>query len=99
MSEKLFGSPVRVKILTLITLEDGISFTELKRKTGLTDGNLSSHIAKLEREGIIKIKKKFVNKRPRTQYFLTKEGREAFLNYLSDMEKIIKTLKEGNKNG
>ncbi len=99
MSEKLFGSPVRVKILTVITLEEGISFTDLKRKTGLTDGNLSSHIAKLEKKGIIKVKKKFVNKRPRTQYFLTKEGKKAFLNYLGEMEKIIKTLRESDKNG
>ncbi len=97
MDEKVFGSPARIKILTAIATEEGIDFTSLKNRTGLTDGNLSSHIAKLERENIIKVVKKFRGKKPNTQYYLTDEGREKFLSYLDEMEKILNKIKEAKK--
>ncbi len=94
MNEKLFGSPARIKILTAIATEEGIDFTSLKNRTGLTDGNLSSHLAKLEKENIVEIRKTFVKKRPKTRYFLTQEGKEKFLAYLEEMEELIRKLKK-----
>ncbi|MCD6427860.1 MAG: transcriptional regulator [Caldisericaceae bacterium] len=97
MNEKLFGSPARIKILTAIATEEGIDFTSLKNRTGLTDGNLSSHLAKLEKENIVEIRKTFVKKRPKTQYFLTQEGKEKFISYLDEIERILNKIKEAKK--
>ncbi len=97
MNEKVFSSPARIKILTAIALNEGIDFTHLKEKTGLTDGNLSSHLAKLEKAGIIEIKKRFVRKKPKTTYYFSKEGKEKFLSYLSELEEIVRRLKGGRQ--
>jgi DNA-binding PadR family transcriptional regulator len=56
-------------------------FVFLSRRTGLTDGNISSHMARLEQAGYVCVDKTIVGKRPRTTYALTEEGRSAFQKY------------------
>jgi DNA-binding MarR family transcriptional regulator len=64
----------------------------LKRQTNLTDGNLSSHISKLEDAGYVNIKKKTKGKKSQTLYSLTKEGRIAFDNYRKKMSQVLGNL-------
>ncbi len=63
-------------------------------QTGLTRGNLSSHLSKLEAAGYIEIKKEFVEKIPRTLLRLTEEGRRAFQEYQSDMKRVLDSLSQ-----
>ncbi len=69
-------------------------FLFLMRQTGLTFGNLSSHLSKLEKADYVKIKKEFVGKKPHTMLELTKKGREAFLTYRKNMKQVFKELPE-----
>jgi len=93
-SEKIFDSSVRLRILTFIALKGRTTFSEIKDTLNLTDGNLSTHLQKLEKAGVIKSKKRFVNRRPQTTYQFTEEGRVQFENYLNELENMIKQLKK-----
>ena len=62
------------------------------KQKGLTRGNLSSHMSKLETAGYVKIKKEFVDKIPRTLLRLTKEGKKAFKNYRQNMKQMLESL-------
>jgi len=60
---------------------ESADFLFLMRQTGLTFGNLSSHLSKLEPAGYIEVKKEFVGKKPHTMLRLTEKGRAAFRKY------------------
>ena len=64
------------------------------RRTGLTDGNLSSHMSKLEAAGYVAVEKAFVGKKPRTLLKLTEKGREAFDDYRKTMAAVFGELPE-----
>ncbi len=70
-------------------------FIFLKNQTGLSDGNLSSHLSKLEERKFITIKKEFIGKKPHTMLKLTKEGINAFEAYRKKMRKFY--MKENRK--
>ena len=91
--ERLVHEPSRLAILTILSGVKEADFTFLLRMSGLTRGNLSVHLSKLEEAGYVNVKKRFINKVPNTVYNLTKEGRKAFNNYLKNMETIIKSKK------
>ncbi len=92
--EKIFDSSARLRILTYLALKGRANFSEIKNALNLTDGNLSTHLQKLEEAGIIKSEKRFVGRRPQTTYWFTEEGRVRFESYLSELESMIKKLKE-----
>ena len=88
--DTLIHAPVRLAIVsTLISVEEA-EFGFLKSATGASDGNLSTHLTKLEMGGIISIEKTFRGKKPLTVCRLTDRGRRAFKSYLVDLEKILK---------
>jgi len=96
MSNDIFYDKSRLSILAvLITEKSEITFNELVEKTQLTKGNLSSHLKKLEDEKIIKINKFFKDKKPVTSVQLSAMGRKQFVDYLSQMEKLIKHSLKG----
>ncbi len=101
---KLIHEPSRLLIVSILSGVKEADFTFLLRMSGLTRGNLSVHLSKLEEAGYVNVNKRFVNKIPNTVYNLTKEGRKAFANYLKNMEEIIKGKKKekekekGNEN-
>ncbi len=64
-------------------------FNYLKKTIGTTDGNLSTHLSKLEQAGYISVKKSFKGKKPLTTCSLTEKGREAFSKYLKTLEDYI----------
>ena len=87
---RLIHSPIRLGIMTILSYLEEVSFNYLKKRLKITDGNLSSHISKLETAGYVIIRKKFVDKKPRTTYRITEKGKKAFRKYTKHLEAIIK---------
>jgi DNA-binding MarR family transcriptional regulator len=81
----------RLGIMSILIASKEVEFNYLKDRLKLTDGNLSSHLSLLEKEKYIKIKKKFVKKKPKTLCQMTEKGRQAFEEYLENLEKIIRS--------
>ena len=79
----------RLAIVSVLAAVEGLTFTELRDQLGMTDGNLSVHLQKLEDKGYVAIDKQFVGRRPQTTCRLTPAGRRAFERYLSQLESII----------
>jgi DNA-binding MarR family transcriptional regulator len=79
--DRLIHEPARLKIMTQLYIVESGDFTYLMHSTGLTRGNLSSHMTKLEEAGYIEVIKEFVERKPMTMLRMTDEGREAFLEY------------------
>lgn len=88
---KDFESRVRLGIMSILMVNDWVDFTEMKTLLNITDGNLASHSAALEKAGYIEVKKEFVGKKPRTSYQVTDLGRAAFKEHLSYLEKLMKS--------
>jgi DNA-binding HxlR family transcriptional regulator len=81
----------RLGILTsLIARPKGVVFGDLKQLCGLTDGNLSRHLAVLEEEGIADLVKSFPNNRPQTLVRITARGRQRYLDYLQVLEQVVR---------
>lgn len=70
------------------------NFTFLKESTGTSDGNLSTHLTKLEESGFITIEKMFRDKKPQTICAISEKGRAAFKAYLEQLEQILAAQKE-----
>ena len=90
--DKLIHEPARLMILATLHAVESADFLFVERQTGLTRGNLSSHMGKLEAAGYIKIKKEFVDKIPRTLLRITDEGRAALLDYTNNMKQVLDGL-------
>ena len=87
--DPIIHAPTRLAVLSVLISVESANFTYLKDTTGTTDGNLSTHLSKLEEQGYITIEKTFQGKKPLTTCAITKKGRAAFLQYLEQMEHII----------
>ena len=87
--DKIIHEPGRLKIVIQLYMVEKADFIFLLHKTGLSKGNLSSHLSKLESAGYVDIRKTFVDKIPRTLLSLTAEGRSAFDNYKGIMENLL----------
>ena len=87
---KAFDSRVRLGLMSILVVNDWVSYKEIKENLSLTDGNLASHVSSLERIKYIEIKKQFVGKKPQTSYKVTKSGRKAFADHIDGLEKILK---------
>lgn len=87
---KVFENRIRLAVMSILVVNDVIDFNSLKQTLNLTDGNLSSHIAVLERYNYISISKKFVGKKPLTTYSATSGGKRSFTEHLDALEQLIK---------
>ena len=90
--DKLIHEPARLKILAQLYVIESADFIFIMRQTGLTQGNVSGHLTKLEAAEYVRIKKGFVGKRPQTMISLTKKGREAFKKYVQSMRQVFDGL-------
>ena len=90
---RLIHDPSRLAILAALSACEKADFLFLLNITGLTKGNLSSHLSKLERAGIVEIEKKFEGKQPVTYARLTAEGRDAVKEYWKRFDKVRAGLK------
>lgn len=79
--------------MSALAVNDQLDFSALKEFLGVTDGNLATHIKKLEKEDFIGVEKSFIENKPNTKYYMTPEGKKAFDDYLTLMEQIIKSQK------
>ena len=80
---------VRLSIMAFLSGAGTADFSRLKERVGVTDGNLSVNLRKLEDAGYVIIEKRFVDRRPQTLCTLSDKGREAWLAYLDRIEGII----------
>jgi len=87
--DPLLHQSVRSKLVSLLISNSELPFKALKESLHVTDGNLSSHLSKLEEAGYIAIEKSFVGKRPKTTIKVTDRGREAFSNYINELKCFI----------
>ena len=90
--DPLIHAPARLRVMTYLYVVDSIDFVYLKRVTGLSWGNLSTHLTKLEEAGYVKLNKSFQDKKPHTMIQLTKQGRQAFRNYKDEMQEVLGNL-------
>ena len=79
-------------VLTYLYVVDSADYVFLMRLTGLTWGNLSTHLAKLEEAGYITINKTFKGKKPHSTISLTREGRSAFREYKQSIQQVLDDL-------
>jgi DNA-binding MarR family transcriptional regulator len=87
---RVIHEPLRLGIVSALSVNDRLTFTDLKTRLQTTDGNLSVHARKLEDADYIACEKRFVGRVPRTEYRLTAAGRRAFAAYVRHMESILK---------
>ena len=86
--DRLIHEPARLAILTVLSSVKDADFTFLQRTTGLTKGNLSSHLSKLEAAGLVGITKTFIRKKPNTSVALTPAGRERVARHWQQLERL-----------
>ncbi len=89
--DDLIHGRVRLAIMAFLSGAGSADFTLLRKKVGVTDGNLSVHIRKLEEAGYIEVEKKFSARRPLTICHLSKKGREAWIAYIARMQQLIQS--------
>jgi DNA-binding MarR family transcriptional regulator len=90
--DRVIHEPARLNIMTRLYVVESADFLFMMRQTGLTFGNLSAHMSKLEEAGYIEIIKEFVGKKPHTMLKLTEKGRRAFDEYRKKMKQFFNEL-------
>ncbi len=89
---KLIHQPSRLSIMATLYSCESADFIYLKNSTGLTKGNLSSHLSRLEEAGYIEIVKGFKGKFPHTTCRLTDKGRKAFADYWTKWQGLARKI-------
>lgn len=95
--DKLIHEPARLAILTALSACESADFTSLRRLTGLSDGNLSVQVSKLEQAGLVNVHKQFVERKPSTNISISEKGTQAIEQYWSQLREIKKNA-DGWKN-
>ena len=92
--DRVVHEPARLMLMAVLYVIDSADFTFLMNQTGMTWGNLSAHMSKLEEGGYIEVEKSFKGKRPNTMLRLTPQGRAAFQAYRHKMKQVLDNLPE-----
>jgi|SRR5215471_12853975 DNA-binding MarR family transcriptional regulator len=92
--DRLVHERLRLGILSALSVNESLTFNELKKLLDTTDGNLSVHARKLEEAGYVACHKGFEGRLPRTDYNLTAAGRRALERYLDHMEALIQAMRD-----
>jgi DNA-binding transcriptional ArsR family regulator len=92
--DRLIHERLRLGILSALSVNDSLTFGELKKLLDTTDGNLSVHARKLEEAGYLACTKSFEGRMPRTDYKFTASGRRALERYLDHMEALIQAMRD-----
>jgi DNA-binding HxlR family transcriptional regulator len=93
---RLIHSPVRLAAAAALYSGGEETFSQLKKLTGATDGNLTAHMQLLEQHGLVAVRKQFVGRRPQTSYRLTAKGRGVFRDYVTNMARMVEEYSRGN---
>lgn len=98
--ERIFHERGRLAICTcLVAHPEGVSFSELHDACGLTDGNLSRHLSALADMGIISVSKIAGDGRPTTMFRITNGGKSRFLNYIDELESVVRAVHARGRDG
>ncbi|MFB6218007.1 MAG: transcriptional regulator [Halobacteriaceae archaeon] len=92
--DKLVHQPTRLRIFAHLYRHGETPFPELAETLDVTEGNLSSHVDRMEEAGAVRVEKEFVDRKPRTSYELTEEGRAAFEDHVATLEALIEEIEE-----
>lgn len=88
--DRMIHSRIRLAVMAILAAADDADFTYLRDEVNTTDGNLSTHLRKLEDAGYVEVRKRFVDRKPVSRYRLTPLGREAFERYVARMDRILR---------
>ncbi len=91
--DRLVYERIRLGIMSVLAVNESLSFSDLRDLLQTSDGNLSVHARKLERAGYLSCEKRFEGRVPKTEYRLTKKGRQALERYLNHMEALIQATR------
>ncbi|HSF81477.1 MAG TPA: transcriptional regulator [Anaerolineales bacterium] len=92
--DQVIHAPARLMVLTYLYVVESVDYVFLMRLTGLTWGNLATHLARLEEANYIVIEKEFKGKKPHSIIHLTERGRQAFREYKQSMQQVLDDLPE-----
>ena len=90
--DQVIHASARLMVITYLYVVESVDFVFLKNMTGLTWGNLSTHLTKLEEAGYIAVNKEFKGKKPHTTISLTKQGPAAFREYKKSFQQVLDDL-------
>ena len=88
--DTIFHSRIRLAAASMLFHDGQADFNALKSGIGATDGNLTTHLRKMEEAGYLDVEKKFIGRKPATVYRLTEKGRESFVGYVKKLEYFIR---------
>ena len=94
--DKAFENVLRLRIMSILMVNQQYDFNSFKALLEVTDGNLASHLRNLENQKYIQVNKTFAGRKPQTNYAATEEGRKAFQFHLKFLENLIKENKGQN---
>ena len=92
--DRVIHEPGRLMIMAYLYVVEKADFLFLMRQTGMTQGNLSSHLSKLEAAGYIEIEKTFKGKKPLTMLRLTDAGRSGLREYRESMSRVLEGIRD-----
>lgn len=95
--DRVLHDPIRLAMVSALVVTPAISFTEMKRALGLTDGNLSVHARRLEDVGYLTVHKQTVHRATRTEYRLAPAGRRALERYLVALQALVDAVRAATK--
>lgn len=95
--DRLIHEPSRLQIMAQLYVVQSADFLFLQNQTGMTPGNLSAHLSKLQAAEYVDVTKEFIDKKPHTALALTSKGREAFKDYLAKVKRFVDKIPEPKK--
>ncbi len=98
-TDALLHAPARLALMAMLAGGAEIEFTALRDQLDLTDGNLASHLRKLEDAGYLRCAKSFLGRRPRTAYTILSKGRSSLARHVAELERIVATSRENRRSG
>jgi DNA-binding MarR family transcriptional regulator len=90
---KVFDNRIRLGVMSILMVNEEVSFNDLKQMLEVTDGNLATHLVNLEENGFIKVYKGFIGRKTNTTYAITRAGEKAFTDHISALENMIRGVK------
>lgn len=90
---KIFESRIRMGVMSILMVNEEVSFNDLKQMLEVTDGNLATHLVNLEENGFVKVHKGFIGRKTNTTYQITRAGEKAFKDHINALENMIKGVR------
>lgn len=87
--DDIIHARIRLAIMTILLARGKTDFATLKKQTKTSDGNLSTHLRKLEDAGYIVVEKSFVDRKPFTIYWVSNDGKKAYAKYIATIERLV----------